>query len=65
MGCGMSSSEAEVKEPKQSYASEPEIKELGDSNGRFLSDRKIPDLKETKTEKSIMNENVSVAGFKE
>ena len=49
MGCGTSINEADVKEPKQSYSSEPEIKELGDSNGRFLSEKKVPELKETKT----------------
>ena len=64
MGCGMSSSEAEVKEPKQSFASDTEIKELGDSNGRFLSERKVPDPKETKAEKPSASEHM-VAAFKE
>ena len=60
MGCGTSINEADVKEPKQTYASEPEIKELSDSNGRFLSERKVPELKEVRTEKSITHENQPV-----
>lgn len=57
MGCGTSMNDNEVKSPNaKGGESRPDVSsQQPDNSGKFLSERKNMDLKEIKTEKSIMN----------